>query len=137
MCSSSLCPSWESICFGASAASYKRVSYRLILVGFFVSTSVHHSVYKPENECSAFCLALKLALGKHLGTIFAASFVNVFLFLPSVIYGDLRSCLGAKFYKAGCCGALFDLVRSDAISYSVLTGNPYCNSAKYCEYLWY
>lgn len=30
---------------------------------------------------------------------------------------------------------LFDLVRSDAMSYIYTTGNPYCNSARYCEYL--
>lgn len=30
---------------------------------------------------------------------------------------------------------IFDLVRSDAFAYINLTGNPYCNSARYCEYL--
>jgi hypothetical protein len=29
----------------------------------------------------------------------------------------------------------FDLVRSDAMAYVYLTGNPYCNSSRYCEYL--
>ncbi len=29
----------------------------------------------------------------------------------------------------------FDLVRSDAMCYVYLTGNPYCNSSRYCEYL--
>jgi hypothetical protein len=28
-----------------------------------------------------------------------------------------------------------DLVRSDAYAYVALNGNPFCNSAKYCEYL--
>ncbi len=28
-----------------------------------------------------------------------------------------------------------DLVRSDAYAYIALNGNPFCNSAKYCEYL--
>lgn len=45
--------------------------------------------------------------------------------------------MGAKFHTVGCCGSLFDLVRADAISFSVLTGNAYCNSSQYCEYLWY
>lgn len=26
----------------------------------------------------------------------------------------------------------FDLVRSDSMSYIYLTGNPYCNAARYC-----
>ena len=34
-----------------------------------------------------------------------------------------------------CCASIFDLVRSDAMAYINLTGNPYCNSARYCEYL--
>ena len=30
---------------------------------------------------------------------------------------------------------MFELVRSDAMAYINLTGNPYCNSARYCEYI--
>ncbi len=33
------------------------------------------------------------------------------------------------------CLSLFDLVRADSMAYVNLTGNPYCNSARYCEYL--
>lgn len=33
------------------------------------------------------------------------------------------------------CKKVFDLVRSDAMAYINITGNPYCNSARYCEYL--
>ena len=33
------------------------------------------------------------------------------------------------------CIRIFDLVRSDAMAYINLTGNPYCNSSRYCEYL--
>jgi len=28
-----------------------------------------------------------------------------------------------------------DLVRSDAFAFLAASGNPFCNSAKYCEYL--
>lgn len=34
-----------------------------------------------------------------------------------------------------CCGQILDLVRSDSMGYVAFTGNPFCNSAKYCEYL--
>lgn len=34
-----------------------------------------------------------------------------------------------------CLRKTFDLVRSDAMAYINLTGNTYCNSARYCEYL--
>lgn len=33
------------------------------------------------------------------------------------------------------CVRMFDLVRSDSMAYINLAGNPYCNSARYCEYL--
>lgn len=33
------------------------------------------------------------------------------------------------------CIRMFDLVRSDSMAYINLAGNPYCNSARYCEYL--
>ena len=33
------------------------------------------------------------------------------------------------------CIRIFDLVRSDAMAYIFLTGNPFCNSSRYCEYL--
>lgn len=29
----------------------------------------------------------------------------------------------------------FDLVRSDAMPYTAITGNSYCNAARYCQYL--
>ena len=31
--------------------------------------------------------------------------------------------------------SLWDLVRSDAMAFVCVTGNPFCNSARYCEYL--
>lgn len=33
--------------------------------------------------------------------------------------------------------AFFDLVRSDALSFVYLTGQAYCNSARYCDYIVY
>lgn len=33
------------------------------------------------------------------------------------------------------CTKIFDLVRSDAMAYINIAGNPYCNAARYCEYL--
>lgn len=107
------------------------------LVNFFVSAAVLYEVYKPEGECSAFSFALKLVLGKHLGSIFATSFLNAFLFIPSSLMDNIRSCAGGKFYNTGCLGGICDLVRPDGIAYLILTGNSYCNSAKYCEYLWF
>lgn len=33
------------------------------------------------------------------------------------------------------CTKIFDLVRSDAMAYINIAGNPYCNAARYCQYL--
>ena len=40
-------------------------------------------------------------------------------------------------YKCSCslCFLIFDLIRSDAMAFINLTGNPFCNSSRYCEYL--
>ena len=93
-----------------------------------------HYCYQAEG--SAFCFALRLAF-KHLGSIFAAAFINSFFLVPSTIYDSFRNCGDAKFQKVNCCNSLFDIVRNDAISMVILTGTPYCNAAKYCEYFWY
>ena len=71
-----------------------------------------------------------------------------FFTLPDYIFDFLKpdshpdedeSCY---YYYATCfntvfspCLKVFDMVRSDAMAYVYLTGNPYCNSARYCEYL--
>ena len=101
----------------------------LILVSFFVNVHVIHYLYEVEG--SAFCLAFKLCW-KHMGSIFAAAFINMFLLFPSVIYDSFRNCGDAKFQKSNCCNVVFDMVRSDAIPFTILTGTPYCNAAKYC-----
>lgn len=33
------------------------------------------------------------------------------------------------------CRKVNDLVRSDAMAYIHIAGNPYCNAARYCQYL--
>lgn len=46
------------------------------------------------------------------------------------------STYGRCYYSVfGWCDSLFDLVRSDAMAYINLSGLPYCNSARYCEFL--
>lgn len=84
---------------------------------------------------------LKLQVTKNLGSVIACSFITSFfavfdllfdIFKPTdknSTYGRFCECL------CGCCQRIFDLVRSDAMAFVVLTGNPVCNSARYCEYL--
>jgi hypothetical protein len=60
--------------------------------------------------------------------VIAASFINAFLFVPDTIVDILRVFCNFSI-------KVLDLVRTDALAYTVLTGNPFCNSAMYCEYL--
>jgi hypothetical protein len=77
--------------------------------------------------------AWKLLILKHLGSVIGGSFITLLEFIPDLIIDLFR-----KTYTSenGCCGP-FDLVRSDALALVSLSGMPYCNSAKYCEYLTY
>lgn len=72
--------------------------------------------------------AFKLLIFKHLGSVIAASFINAFLFIPDTIMDIFKLCFDIQF-------PTLDLVRSDAVGYVALTGSPFCNSARYCEYL--
>ena len=72
-----------------------------------------------------------------MGSIFAAAFINSFMLIPAAIYDTIRNCGDAKFTQANCLSAVMDMVRSDALTFVALTGVPYCNSAKYCDYFWY
>lgn len=69
-------------------------------------------------------------------TGFFSFFDFVFDFLKPSSAADSNGCY-YRFYNCCCicCVTLFDLVRSDAMAFINLTGNPFCNSARYCEYL--
>lgn len=75
---------------------------------------------------------LELLVLKHLGSVIGGAFINIFFFIPDLIL-DFFRIDNSKCCQCGCL-KFFDLVRSDALAYVGLTGNPYCNSAKYCEY---
>ena len=99
--------------------------------------------YEKEEECCG-CYPLKLLFCKHFGSVIAGSFMNGFFSILDYIFDFLKpnveenpeGCYTTCF--TSCCSpclSLFELVRSDAMAYVNLTGNPYCNSARYCEYL--
>lgn len=78
--------------------------------------------------------AWKLLILKHLGSVIGGAFVTLFGFIPDLVVGICRKKIVGQ--DGSCCG-LLDVVRSDALCYVALSGNPYCNSAKYCEYVTY
>ena len=64
-------------------------------------------------------------------------FFSIFDFIFDLIKPVSREGCYTSCFNSMCrwCVCLGDLVRSDAMTMVVLTGNPYCNSARYCEYL--
>ena len=75
---------------------------------------------------------LQLLFFKHIGSVIGGSFINVFFFMPDLLLDFFRK--DSNEDESGSCLSFFDLVRSDAMAYVALTGNSYCQSAKYCEY---
>lgn len=111
----------------------------LILVNFCVSGE---AVLWYYNKQETFCYPLKLMICKHFGSVIGGSFIIAFFTFFDFIFdflkpdesSDPNSCY-SKFFNCLCSHSIFDLVRTDALAYINLTGNPYCNSARYCEYL--
>ena len=88
-------------------------------------------------------LPAKYLLLRHLGSVVASSFMSGWFTIADYIFDFLRSDIPPAEGSAvsgcqkclNCVDNFFDLVRSDCMCYIYLTGNPYCNSARYCEYL--
>lgn len=79
-----------------------------------------------------------------MGSVIAGSFITGFLSIFDLLFDLIKPDENAnpnggftRCYKSccKCCYMTFDLVRSDAMAFVFLTGNPFCNSARYCEYL--
>jgi len=81
---------------------------------------------------------------KHFGSVVGGSFMTGFFSIGDYLFDFIKpdekeNPEGAYTlcFNSVCdvCIRIFDLVRSDAMSYIFLTGNPLCNSSRYCEYL--
>ncbi len=75
---------------------------------------------------------------KHIGSVIACAFMNGFFGIADFIFDaiippmdETNGCYHCINRFAG----FFDLARSDAMTIVYATGNAYCNSARYCEYL--
>jgi hypothetical protein len=95
--------------------------------------AVRHYLKKGAGMC-AIPETLQLLVLKHLGSVIGGSFINVFFFLPDLLLDFFRKDSNNDENESGSCLAFFDLVRSDGMAYIALSGNSYCQSAKYCEY---
>ena len=111
------------------------------LVNFCVSTQAVNWYFEKDE---GFCYGFQLLLCKHLGSVIGGAFMTGFFSVEDFIFDFIKPDENAnpdgcytKCYGCLCklCIGIFDLVRSDAMAFMSLTGNPFCNSSRYCEYL--
>ena len=100
-------------------------------------------VFRQSNKSASLFLPLKFLITKHIGSVIASSFLTGWFTAPDYVFDTLRSDApppeGQEVSKCKMClnsvDDFFDLVRSDCMCFIYVTGNPYCNSARYCEFL--
>ena len=88
---------------------------------------------------------LRRAFLVNIGSIVACSFMGAFFTIIDYIFDLLRptsleppTCYRSFYGRVlKCCGDVFNLVRSDAMTYINMSGNPFCNAARYCEFINY
>jgi len=87
---------------------------------------------------------MQTLLCKHFGSVVGGSFMTGFFSIGDYLFDLVKPRVDAvktgcyyKTFNTACspCTKVFDLVRSDAMAYINIAGNPYCNAARYCEYL--
>lgn len=75
---------------------------------------------------------------KHLGSVIACAFMNGFFGIADFIFDALIPPMDDSngcFYCINRFAGFFDLARSDSMTLVYLSGNAYCQSARYAEYL--
>lgn len=92
-----------------------------------------------DNPCGC-CNGLFTLACKHIGSVIACSFMTAFFgifdFIFDALIPDCDNNSSNPLVKCcNCFAGYFDLVRSDSMTFVYLTGNAYCNSARYCEYV--
>jgi hypothetical protein len=81
---------------------------------------------------------LKLQVTKNLGSVIGCSFFTSFFAIFDLLFDIFKPSSKDGYYKSiwdcfcGCFMKIWDLVRSDAISFVILSGNAICNAARYC-----
>ena len=103
---------------------------------FCISSHTVNFYFKLPNDCASVVYTFRLLFGKHLGSVVGGAFVNGLFFLPQAVLDLVRSCRNSKIKTNFCFFNAIDLARADAMSLIIISGTPYCNASKYCEYLW-
>lgn len=102
---------------------------------YLISAEAVEWYYGKGSACvnGAFTLVCK-----HLGSVIACAFMNAFFGIADFIFDALIPPLDDEnscFYCINRFAGFFDLARSDSLTLVYLSGNAYCNSARYSEYL--
>jgi hypothetical protein len=114
------------------------------VVNYLVSGNAVSWYFLPENSQWSYTMPLKTYICKHFGSVVGGSFMTGFFtsgdYLLELIKPSIDTTKSSLYYRSfnTCCNPcvkLFDLVRSDAMAYINIAGNPYCNSARYCQYM--
>lgn len=95
-----------------------------------------HKDLSLTDQLSKIVFPYRLLVTKHLGSVIACSFMSAFFNIFDTIF-DLARGSEVNDTNTICANldCFFDLVRSEAMPYIAITGNTYCNAARYCQYL--
>lgn len=90
-----------------------------------------------KDKLTGLVYPYKLLITKHLGSVIACSFMSAFFNIFDTIFDLARGSHANENDNTVCANldCFFDLVRSEAMPYIAITGNTYCNAARYCQYL--
>ena len=99
---------------------------------YLVSAEAVEWYYKKGSACGNGVFTL---VCKHLGSVIACAFMNAFFGITDFIFDALIPQLDDKkngcFYCINRFAGFFDLARSDSLTLVYLSGNAFCNSARY------
>jgi hypothetical protein len=118
--------------------SFIKESFNFIVSSYSVLwyNSHFHKKMHAGDQIKKILFPYKLYFTKHIGSVIACSFMsaffNVFDTIFDLVRGNHMNQNNTILANLDC---FFDLVRSEAMPYISITGNTYCNAARYCQYL--
>lgn len=108
------------------------------LVNFCISgNAINWYFGRPKACCQPLARVIRFHFGSVVGGAFMVGFFGIGDFIFTLFKPESYTTTYGKCYFAlfGWLTSLFELVRSDAMAYINLTGLPYCNASRFCEFL--
>lgn len=120
------------------------VDAHIISVSFIISGYAVNYYFKETPKLTP----VSYLIWYHWGSVSAGAFLLNFLSYPDLVFDALMPTdeINPSTRPVNCCfrfcncafgwlKPLFELARSESMAYINLTGIPYCNASRYCEYL--